>query len=159
MARASLREPAGPYEISGQAAGVVSRLEGLSWPKGSGPQVPQAVQLSIDRYIAWQAARDRVTDDQRVAADIRVYRFGQYLQGATPAPAAYVEAWFRRVHGRVQNWAEWSGRLSGMAWHMGHDEFQRAGRGWAEDYCGQPIRWDEFHTLLAAGAGHANQED
>jgi hypothetical protein len=158
MERAAVREPAA-LVVGARATGVLRRLEGLSWPKGSGPQVPQAVQLSLDRFTAWQAARDRVTEDQRAAACIRAYKFGEYLQGTTPAPGAYVEAWFRRVHGMVQNWAGWSGRLSGMAWHMGHDEFQRVGRGWAEDYCGQPARWDAFHKLLAAEVGRADQEN
>jgi len=142
--------------INVDALSLAKKLVPMGWPKGSGKDLPAAVQTCLTGYRIWLAKRDKFVerlrrDDLSInygAERSRLLNLGEYLIGAMPPPLHFVQEWMEAVNKRVHNWAKWGGGLAPFVFGPEAKQFQTMGHGWAMAYSGDHARWDRFCAAM-----------
>ena len=130
---------------SEEALRLVERLSVITWPKGSGKQLPEAVEISLQRYTAWRQALGWVVDDPPSQA---MGRFAVYVKRLCPTPGKHVQEWFEAICRDVSGWDGWNGDLVRRAWRHDSKEFDRWGRQLAVEFAGNAERWGGLQTTI-----------
>ena len=123
-------------DVCPAAIELVRRLEPMGWPRGSGARLPGAIHGSLGAYTRWREIAVGFLKTQP--------GFGLHVLDVLPQPAAFIEQWFRDIHGRVTGWEKWDGQFRGMEWRPEHDRFRAWGWGLATNYTGHRDRWDKL---------------
>jgi len=125
---------------------LYDELKHLHWPKGTKTQLLDAIQDSVLEYdLFWKAL---LTVTKRADVPTGVLRLAKELKGSIPSQKTFVRTWFETINKSVENWEGWSGNLRSMALKRDHKKFQALGRGWSDDYCGEPGRWDKLVEVM-----------
>lgn len=140
-------------EISPQAKELASTLLMKGWPKGSGKDIPGAVQASITEYKKWLKQRHEfhkllVSGGGGCEEKERRYliMLGDHLKLAMPSSSAFVQEWFDDVYQQVKGWDRWSGNLKQFVFKPNSERFIKQGRDISKDY---GKRWDRYTELMA----------
>lgn len=128
--RAMIRAVGEEVAVSDEARKITERLQNLYWPKINEDELAQAVQLSLDNYTSF------LTHDTKL--------FPPAIRNKLSAPATFTEQWFRDVNNQIRDWDDWSGNIKKQAFYPEHKRFRARGRSWANEYCGDPNRWDQL---------------
>lgn len=139
----------------------------FSWPKGSGEDLPNLIQLSINNYRPfYEAGRSWIVDytdkhggecfdwpleTRRLMAYVQLF-FGNpnnCFIGILSSTNSFIKKWLGLVSSKVQNWKEWDGNLNFFIFRLDHPMFLRILREAAADYSGgqDEISWKRVLTL------------
>lgn len=139
-----------PVEVTPQAKRIVERLSTLTWPQGSRSQLPQVVQKSLEAYKEWKR---KCLAAQPVPDKLRGFE-EELLNMVFWHSSEFLEGWFRSVHKRVANWADWSGDLTHYTFAEDHVDFLKLGRAASERYSGSTKMWDRYLKFIHEGGTH-----
>jgi hypothetical protein len=128
--QAMIRDIGEEVQISEDANQITRRLLNLYWPKITPDELKRAVQLSLDNYESF------LSHDTK--------HFPIPIRNKLSSPVVFVEQWFRDLHPSIVDWQEWNGNIIKQAFHHEHKRFRARGRSWANEYCGDPSRWDRL---------------
>lgn len=112
-------------QISDDAQEILDTMkanDGFTWPKGSGRDVPELVQASLDAFAAYQAKRKAIVSTWR---DHGLIFNDQHINDHLGPGSRFILRWVRRVHASIENWDEWRGQLSYFHWSMTHPNFRK----------------------------------
>lgn len=134
---------------------IYEELKHYSWPKGTKTQLLDAIQDSVLEYEAFRKGLFSLNtltkvkqEDKSTKKGNKLERLLIELQGLVPGATTFIRNWFDNVNKSVQNWDAWSGNLRSMGMSRANKKFIAIGRGWTDDYCGEPERWDKLMELM-----------
>lgn len=147
-----------PVKLSDSHEKLLKALKPLGWPKGSEKDLPGAIQRSIKSYSDFLTRRretiDRIARGEQEIKSGTLRKFiglNTQLDHYLTSPDSFTIWWFRQVHDSVAQWEEWSGNLESMAFNPTGKRFNRLGRQWAQEYCGDSDRWAFYMGCLNYG--------
>lgn len=135
--------------VDPKLANCIARLKVLGWPKVASEKLPAACQISYDNFRAFQKKLDNPPPKDKHLADFLKYVRGHYLSGG--GPVSFAEGWMRAAHGRVANWADWSGNVLALAFSEDSKEFRAEGHSIANKWGRGTDLWDRLMEELRDG--------
>lgn len=121
------------------AQDIAAKLTRTPWPKGSGPQVIAAVQMSLDAFDDFAKRRRELlarTDNAKLK------RWLPKLDELLGTRKTFVAGWMEGVRQRVERWPNWSGHLTSLAFDPQSDDATKYGRNLSHSYSGSDALWD-----------------
>jgi DNA-binding Lrp family transcriptional regulator len=145
---AAMRRDGGRSTVqAGYRASILAKKLGSlhTWPKGSESQLPQAVEVCLQRYGVWLRGLAEVA--QGTAA--RDAAFASFVRDAALPAESYVCRWLEEVCRDVTGWDGWDGNLMRRVWRQDAQEFRTWGLSLSLEYAGNPERWERLQAAIS----------
>jgi hypothetical protein len=121
------------------ATDIATKLTKTPWPKGTGPQVIAAVQMSLDAFDDFAKRRRELaarTDNAKLK------RWLVKLDELMGTRRSFVVVWMEQVRKRVERWPNWSGHLTSLAFDPQSEDAAKYGRNLSHAYSGSDALWN-----------------
>lgn len=157
-------------EVSEEARKIAADLKTMyTWAKGSAPQLPEAVQITLDSFTAFRkklkayceanpkqvkvgkAKEKEGYTSQRVKNAPPHVWLAHTLKDVIGSPESLTRAWMKEVGQSVANWPEWSGNLIAMAFNgdLSSKRFNMIGKKIASEFGASAESWEKLLEELS----------
>lgn len=157
------KEQGPQVRVSEEAMKIVTKLQGVQWPKSSGSMLAASVQISLERITELREKLYRILHIQEkrlstpekpgiISGDaLSRMNFTKEVLSNIGGPSDFVYRWHMTIWHKVINWKEWSGDLDYFTFSLDHQTFQREGEGWSITRSGRPNRWTDLMEAINEG--------